>query len=204
MRNSFGVNVLPSVLRQSDLRRAWCRGKRTIIPAQRVWTRYLLILWGKHLGGDDSPGGCVNVIGRLMIRTDWSQQQAERIVEVVNSLHEQGYKGDDLFKRSREIIIPGTSAASIIALAKESDDAAYVEKVMSKTIKRDSPIRDVAIKRYCERKSPQDIARQINHFTGCDIQYARKRVIWCEEILEEEMYYAIKREMEEEYSPVAA
>ncbi|WNN42812.1 hypothetical protein [Winslowiella toletana] len=204
MRKSDPVYMLPCYLRQADLRRVWCRGKKTITPPQRVWTRYLLTLWGRHLGGDDSPGGCVNVIGRLMVRSEWSEQQSERIVEVVNSLHKQGYTGEELFKRSREIIIPGTSTASIIALAKESDDAAFVEKVMSKVIKRDSPIRDVAIKRYCECKSPQDIARQVHYATGCDIQYARKRIIWCEEVLEEEMFYAIKHEIEQENSLIAA
>ncbi len=204
MRRQDAIYLLPVALRQSEIRRVWCKGKRTITPAQRVWTRYMLTLWGRHLGGDDSPGGCVNVIGRLMIRTQWSESQANRIVEVVEALHSQGYRGEELFKRSRELVIPGTSASNIIALAKESDDAAFVEAVMSKAIKRDSPIRSVAIKRYCERKCPQDIARMIERETGCDVQAARKRVIWCEEILEEEMYYAIKREMEKELPQMAA
>jgi hypothetical protein len=164
----------------------------------------MLILWGRHLGGDDSPIGCVSVIGRLMIRSEWSEDKSKRIVDVVERLHEQGYRGDELFKRSREIIVPGTSTRDIIALAKESDDAAFVELVMSKAIKRDSPIRSVAIKRYCDRKCPQDIARMISNKTGCDVQAARKRVIWCEEILEEEMYFAIKRSMQDENSNIAA
>lgn len=75
---------------------------------------------------------------------------------------------------------------------------------MSKTIKRDSPIRSVAIKRYCDRKCAQDIARMIERETGADVQASRKRVIWCEEILEEEMFYAIKREMEKEFLSNAA
>ncbi|MEL5676932.1 hypothetical protein [Serratia nevei] len=204
MSKPDAIYLLPFVQRQSDLRRVWCKGKKTITPAQRVWTRYMLTLWGRHLGGDDSPAGCVNVIGRLMIRTEWSEGQSNRIVEVVEALHAQGYRGEELFKKSRELVIPGTSTSNIIALAKESDDAAFVESVMSKTIKRDSPIRSVAIKRYCSRKRPQDIARMIERETGADVQAARKRVIWCEEILEEEMFYAIKREMEKEFLVVAA
>lgn len=200
MRKVDAIYLLPTVLRQSDLRRVWCRGRKVITPSQRVWVRYLLALWGRQLGGDDSPGGCVNVIGRLMVRSEWSEDRSKYIVEIVQQLHEEGYRGDELFKRSRDIVIPGSSASNIIALAKESDDAAFVESVMSKTIKRDSPIRSVAIKRYCERKCAQDIARMIAHATGTDIQAARKRVIWCEQILEEEMYYAIKREMEKETS----
>jgi hypothetical protein len=204
MRKPDAIYFLPMMLRQADLRRVWCKGKKTITPAQRIWTRYMLTLWGRHLGGDDSPAGCVNVIGRLMIRTEWSEGQSNRIVEVVEALHSQGYRGEELFKRSRELVIPGTSASSIIALAKESDDAAFVETVMSKAIKRDSPIRSVAIKRYCDRKCSQDIARMIERETGADVQASRKRVIWCEEILEEEMFYAIKREMEKEFLQIAA
>lgn len=199
MKSTDPIYLLPFVSRQADIRRAWCNGKKTITPAQRVWTRYMLTLWGRHLGGDAyQSSSYVNVIGRLMIRTEWSSDKSKRIVEVVESLHEQGYRGEELFKRSREVIIPGTSISSIIALAKESDDAAFVESVMSKTLKRGSPIRSVAIKRYCGRKSLQDIARMIEHETGFDIQAARKRVAWCDEILEEEMFYAIKREIEKE------
>lgn len=204
MRKQDAIYALPVVLKQSELRRVWCRGRKTITPAQRVWTRYMLSLWGRHLGGDDAPSGCVNVIGRLMIRSEWSETQSNRIIEVVESLHEQGYRGEELFKKSREVVMPGTSASNIIALAKESDDAAFVESVMHKAIKRDSPFRSVAIKRYCDRKCPQDIALDITYRTGCDIQAARKRVVWCEEILEEEMFFAMKREMENEITLKAA
>ena len=205
MRKTDAIYTLPLVHRQADLRRTWCKGKKTITPSQRVWTRYMLMLWGRHLGGDShqfSP--CVSVIGRLMIRTEWSDKQSARIIEVVEALHGQGYRGEELFQRSRELVVPGVSASNIIALAKESDDAAFVESVMSKAIKRDSPIRSVAIKRYCSRKSPQDIARMIEQETGADIQAARKRVVWCEEILEEEMFYAMRRELEKEFLSFAS
>lgn len=204
MRKQDAIYALPFVIKQSDLRRVWCKGKKTITPSQRIWTRYMLALWGRHLGGDDSPAGCVNIIGRLMIRTEWSQTQSDRIIHVVESLHEKGYRGEELFKKSREVVMPGTSISSIIALAKESDDAAFVESVIHKAIKRDSPMRSVAIKRYCERKCAQDIARDINYHTGCDIQAGRKRVIWCEEILEEEVFYAMKHAIEENNSLLAA
>ncbi|MFT4271826.1 MAG: hypothetical protein QM578_12510 [Pantoea sp.] len=190
--------------RQSDIRRVWCRGKKTITPSQRVWTRYLLMLWGKHLGGEEYFGGCGSVIGQMMLRTEWSQQRSDEIIHAVNMLHEQGYRGDELFKRSREMVIPGTTAASLIALAKESDDAAFVERVISKTFIRTSPIRDIGIMRYCERKNAQEIARDIAWVNSCDVQLARKRVIWCEQILEEEMFYAVKREMEKERDLIAA
>ncbi|EKN3944210.1 TPA: hypothetical protein SCM97_002817 [Yersinia enterocolitica] len=205
MKRNNNFASLVYVAREADLRRIWSKGWKTITPSQRVWTRYLLSLWGSKNCGDDSPGGsCVNVIGRLMVRDSWSETQGNRIIEVVNNLHKQGYRGQELFAKSREIVIPSSSTSNIIALAKESDDAAFVEAVMTKSIKRDSPIRDVAIKRYCERKCLQDIARELARLTGCDVQLARKRVVWCENILEATMFYAIKREMEVEFLQNAA
>lgn len=204
MRKQDALYTLPMVLKQADLRRVWCRGRRTITPAQRVWTRYMLSLWGKHLGGDDAPTGCVSVIGRLMIRSEWSQDQSERIIKVVEGLYKEGLRGEELFRRSRQIVVPGASISNILASAKEEDDAAFVESVMHKEIKRDSPIRSVAIKRYCERRTVQNIAKDINYHTGFDVQAGRKRVTWCEEILEEEMFFAMKRTIENTDTPNVA
>lgn len=195
MKKQDAIYALPAVLKQADLRRVWCRGRRTITPSQRVWTRYMLSLWGKHLGGDDAPSGCVNVIGRLMIRSEWSHDRAERIINVVKDLYQQGYRGEELFKVARGIVLPGSSISGMIASISETDDAAFVESVLHQEIRRDSPIRSIAIKRYCEQRTVQNIAQDIHYHTGFDIQAARKRVVWCEEILEEEMFFAIKREI---------
>ena len=169
MRKQDALYVLPSVVKQADLRRVWCRGRKTITPSQRVWTRYMLSLWGRHLGGDDAPAGCVSVIGRLMIRSEWSHCRAEQIIHVVEGLFQEGLRGEELFRRSREIVVPGASIGAMLSSAKESDDAAFVESVMHKEIKRDSPIRSVAIKRYCQRRSAQNIAKDIHYHTGFDV-----------------------------------
>ena len=151
------------------------------------------------------PGGAINVIGRLMIRSQWSDDKAKQIESVVMRLYEEdGLRGDELYKKARELVIPQSSFSHIITLAKESDDAAFVERVMVKTFHRESPVRDVAIKRYCNRNCTQDIARIISYITGADIQYCRKRVVWCEKVLESEMFYAMKRELEKEFPLIAA
>jgi hypothetical protein len=198
------IYTLPHYNDQKHLRRIWKLPKKTITKGQAAWTDYMLSLWGRCLGGNEAPQCQISVIGRLMIRTKWSENRANQIIGVVNRLYEEGLRGEELYRKSRELIIPSSSTANIIALAKDSDDAAFVEKVMTKAINRDSPFRDVAIKRYCERKCPQDIARMIQHVTGYDIQYARKRVVWCETILKEEMYYALRRELESENCDIAA
>ncbi|MFK3708630.1 hypothetical protein ACI2JR_27595 [Klebsiella sp. NPDC088457] len=183
----------------AHFRRVWKHPKRTITTGQKAWVHYMLAVWGRVNRGDDSPGGAVNVIGRMMIRSHWSEDKAKQIEKVVNWLYSDeggSLRGDELYRKSREIIMPQTSVSNIIALAKESDDAAFVEKVMVKTFHRESPVRDVAIKRYCGRNCTQDIAREVSRITGVDIQYCRKRVVWCERVLESEFFYAVRREME--------
>lgn len=192
-------------LDDAHFRRVWKHPKKTINSRQKAWVHYMLQVWGKVNAGDDSPGGAINVIGRLMIRSQWSDDKAKQIESVVMRLYEEdGLRGDALYQKARELVIPQSSTSNIIALAKESDDAAFVERVMVKTFHRESPVRDVAIKRYCDRNCTQDIARLISQATGVDIQYCRKRVVWCEKVLEAEMFYAMKRGLEKEFPLIAA
>lgn len=189
----------------AHFRRVWKHPKKTITTGQRAWVHYMLSVWGRVNRGDDSPCGAVNVIGRLMIRSHWSEDKAIQIQKVVNMLHdESGLRGEELYRKAREIIMPQTSVSNIIALAKESDDAAFVEKVMIQTFHRESPVRDVAIKRYCGRNCTQDIARLISQITGIDVQAARRRVVWCENVLDAEIFYAMRREIEKEFPLIAA
>ena len=92
------------------------------------------------------------------------------------------------FIKARELVIPQSSASNIIALAKESDDAAFVEKVMVKLFHRESPVRDYAIKRYCERNCIQHIAQAMSRVTGVDVQQCRRRVVWCEKVLNQNSF----------------
>ena len=189
----------------AHFRRVWKHPKKTINSRQKAWVHYMLQVWGKVNAGDDSPGGAINVIGRLMIRSQWSDDKAKQIEDVVMRLYEDdGLRGDNLYRKAREIIIPQSSVSNIIALAKESDDAAFVERVMVKTFHRESPVRDVAIKRYCNCNCTQHIAKAISTATGADIQQCRRRVIWCESVLDAEMFYALKRELEKEIPLIAA
>lgn len=191
-------------INDAHFRRIWRHPKKIINSRQKAWGHYMLQVWGNVNAGDDSPCGAINVIGRLMIRSQWSDDKAKQIESVVMRLYEEdGLRGDELHQKARELVIPQSSAGNIIALAKESDDAAFVERVMVETFHRESPVRDVAIRRYCNRDSTQDIARMISQITGVDIQYCRRRVVWCERVLDSEMFYAMKRELEKELLVIA-
>lgn len=195
---------LAGVRSSADMRRLFGTGWKTINRSQQAWIRHLLTLWGQHLGGEDYDRGEVNVIGRLMMRCEWSEQKGRQIEKIVSELHCEGLRGEELFRKARDLLMPQTSASNIIALAKESDDAAFVEAVMVKTFGHDNPIKNVARLRYCKRKSVQNIGASLIYYTSITPKEARNRMEWALEILEGEMFYAIEREMENEIPKIAA
>lgn len=195
---------LAGVRSAADMRRLFGNGWKTINRSQQAWIRHLLTLWGQHLGGEDYDRCEVNVIGRLMMRCEWSEQKGRQIEKIVSELHCEGLRGEELFRKARDLLIPQSSTANIIALAKESDDAAFVESVMVKTFGKDNPVRNVARLRYCKRKSVQNIGSSLIYFAGISQKEARNRMEWALDILEGEMFYAIKREMEKEIPKMAA
>ncbi|CAH3715888.1 hypothetical protein AI2799V1_1981 [Enterobacter cloacae] len=206
MRKLTPIYTMVNFVDDAHFRRVWKHPKKTITTKQRAWVQYMMSVWGRINRGDDSPAGAVNVIGRLMIRTQWNPDMGGHIERMVNWLYSDeggALRGEELYKKARELVIPQSSTSNIIALAKESDDAAFVEKVMVKLFHRESPVRDYAIKRYCERNCTQDIARKMHLITRLDIQACRRRVVWCENVLDSEIFYAMKREMENEIPLIA-
>ncbi|HCT3535397.1 hypothetical protein ACOMFI_22735 [Enterobacter cloacae complex sp. YD70/O97D2] len=206
MRKLTPIYTMVNFVDDAHFRRVWKHPKKTITTKQRAWVQYMMSVWGRINRGDDSPAGAVNVIGRLMIRTQWNPDMGGHIERMVNWLYSDeggALRGEELYKKARELVIPQSSTSNIIALAKESDDAAFVEKVMVKLFHRESPVRDYAIKRYCERNCTQVIARKMHLITGLDIQACRRRVVWCENVLDSEIFYAMKREMENEIPLIA-
>ena len=201
MRKLTPIYTMVNFVDDAHFRRVWKHPKKTITTKQRAWVQYMMSVWGRINRGDDSPAGAVNVIGRLMIRTQWNPDMGGHIERMVNWLYSDeggALRGEELYKKARELVIPQSSTSNIIALAKESDDAAFVEKVMVKLFHRESPVRDYAIKRYCERNCIQHIAQAMSRVTGVDVQQCRRRVVWCEKVFESELFYALQREMEKE------
>jgi len=200
MNSAF--KTLPWITSEAELRRVLCRGKRTISAGQHVWVRYILSTWGSVMGGSTAQENCggASVIGRLMIRGDWDQASADRIIHAVNTLYEMGVRGDSLFERARELAIPQSTAKYWLEIAQAEDDAKFIERVMIGAINKNSPMRTVGILRHCARMNAHQVAKTLIHETGCDLQAARKRISWCEKILEETLYYAIRREMQKEPS----
>lgn len=193
---SDALAQLALVMRKSDLKKKYLKPVALITPLQSAWVRCLLDMWGEKYGGSVGPeSGKVGVIGRLMIRKEWNDRESKRIMEVVENLHKQGYRGDELFIKAKQIINPQNSVSNLLDRANEQEDADLVESVICRIFAPNNPIRHVAIKYYCERKCAQDIAFELSRLTGIHIETSRKRIRWCRELLEASLYHAIKQEL---------
>ena len=199
------LTQLANTLRKSDLRKKYLKPVQTITPLQSAWVRCMLDVWGAKYSGREGPetSKC-SVIGRLMIRERCTDQEAGRIIKVVEDLHKQGYSGTELFVKAQQIVLLNSKIKPLLERANEQEEADLVEAVMCKIFKGDNPIRAVAIKYYCERKCSQDIAHKITELTGMHIENSKTRVKWCMKLLEAAVYHGLQREMEVIHQQIAA
>lgn len=194
--NNDALAQLAQVIRKSDLKKRYLKPVKLITPLQSAWVRCLLDVWGEKYGGSVGPdSGKSSVIGRLMIRKEWNDRESERILEVVDNLHKQGYMGNELFIKAQQLINPQNSISNLLDRANEQEDADIVEAVICRLFEPANPIRHVAIKYYCERKCAQDIAYELSRLTGIHVESSRKRIRWCQDLLEASVYHAIMREL---------
>jgi hypothetical protein len=196
--------------------KAWCDaanaprksylGKlENITPSQKRWIKYILSMWGEKMGGDCGPPGYVSIIGRLMLRVEWTENKGKAIVNTVNELYKLGYKGDELFKKVREIIMPKSSLSELLKEAQDEKDAEFVDLVIAKTFNVNSPLRIVAKKYYCEQRSIKDIADYLARISGVLMteKMARDRVKWCLDLFEAKIYKAISYEIKQKNSTLS-
>ncbi|MGD8164767.1 hypothetical protein [Pantoea sp. FN0307] len=199
------LTQLAQVMRKSDLKKRYLKPVKLITPLQSAWVRCLLDVWGEKYGGHVGPdSGKCSVIGRLMIRQEWNDRESERIMDVVNNLHKQGYRGDELFIKAKQLINPQNSVSNLLDRANEQEDADLVESVICSTFAPDNPIRHVAIKYYCERKCAQDIAVELSRLTGISPESAWRRIRWCRELLEASVFHSVMRELDANKQKIAA
>lgn len=203
--NNDALAQLAQVMRKSDLKKRYLKPVKLITPLQSAWVRCLLDVWGEKYGGSVGPdSGKSSVIGRLMIRKEWNDRESERILEVVDNLHKQGYKGNELFIKAQQLINPQNSVSNLLDRANEQEDADIVEAVICRLFEPANPIRHVAIKYYCERKCAQDIAYELSRVTGINPENAKTRIKWCRQLLEAGVYYAIVADVDANRQQLAA
>lgn len=177
---------------EKQLRDKWGGSVGKIKKSDRPQARYLLTLWGMHYRGDEAPGDCgINIIGKLMLRDEWDDETATLIRVTIGNCKKQGYSGNELLEKVKEIVSPNKSTLGALRLAKEKDDADVVESCINKAFPLNNPLRDVVIKRYKNRKSPQNVLESLSRETGIDIDSAKRRVRWADTIIEDVIYSTV-------------
>ncbi|EPC6178302.1 MULTISPECIES: DUF1133 family protein [Serratia] len=171
-------------------RKSYLGKTKKLSPVQERWIRSVLHMWGEYAGGNTAPTTACGVIGRLMISTHWDENSGSKIIQTVEHLYENGYRGTELFLKAKEIINPRNSFANILRLAKEGEEGKFIDGVICEVFSQSSPIRAVAIKYYCDREDMQSIANYLNrvYAPGLTTKQCIDRVRWCREIFHETMY----------------
>ncbi|CAI1821057.1 Uncharacterised protein [Serratia quinivorans] len=171
-------------------RKSYLGKSRKLTPVQDRWIRSVLHMWGEYAGGNTAPASACGVIGRLMISTDWDENSGAKIIQTVEFLFEDGYRGTELFLKAKEIINPKSSFAHILRLAKEGEEGKYIDGVICEAFSQSSPIRAVAIKYYCDREDMQSIANYLRrvYAPGLTDKQCIDRIRWCRELFNEVMY----------------
>ncbi|MBE8598104.1 hypothetical protein IQ209_16780 [Xenorhabdus sp. BG5] len=123
-----------------------------------------------------------------MVRNDWDDGTTAAIKLVMTNYAKLGYTGKELLEKVKEVIMPNKSTLGALRLAKEKDDAEFVEKCMTEIFTIDNPIRDVVIKRYKDCKSSQNILEDLSRKTGIDLDSAKRRVRWANKAAEDMLY----------------
>jgi len=202
--HSDALAQLAQIMRKSELKKRYLPPVKLITPLQSAWVRCMLDAWGAKYGGYEGPAGAINILGRLMIRKEWNDRESSAILDVINNLSEQGYSGNELFVKAWQMINPQNSVGNLLERANEQEDADLVETVMCRIFAPSNPIRQVAIKYYCERKCAQDIAEYISKVSGMHIENSKTRVRWCRQLLEAAVLDGIKSEIESKKLDIAA
>ena len=195
---------LAQIMRKSELKKRHLPPVKLITPIQAAWVRCMLDAWGAKFGGYEGPAGAINILGRLMIRKEWNDRESSSILDVIANLSKQGYSGDELFTKAWQIINPQNSVGNLLDRANEQEDADLVESVMCRTFAPSNPIRQVAIKYYCDRKCAQEIAEYITKLSGLHIENSKTRVRWCRQLLEAAVYHGIMSDIEPKKLDIAA
>ena len=122
-------------------RKSYLGKGRKLTPVQNRWVRSLLSVWGETFGGSTcyflSGGG--GMWGRI-VQEEWNDDQMERFGCVFTQMRELGYCGEELIKKSAEILWPKKSLNSILARADNKEQADFIEKAILKAFSISSPI----------------------------------------------------------------
>lgn len=126
-----------------------------------------------------------NVIAKMMFTSHQISDTA--LVDIIENLYNQGYRGESLFQRASDII---ASMKHRQAENLTDDEAMRVDRLLIETFGKNSPIIKIAVNYYVYGHHSREIAHYIEKLTNYRLTHyqALNRVKWCLDYLKSHFY----------------
>lgn len=126
-----------------------------------------------------------NVIAKMMITSHQISNTA--LVDIIDDLYKQGYRGESLFQQASDII---ASMKHRQAEGLSDDEAMKVDRLLIEAFGKNNPIIKIAVNYYVYGHHIREIAHYIEKLTNYRLTHyqALNRVKWCLDYLKSRFY----------------
>lgn len=184
-------HIVATAPRKSYLGRA-----RKLTPVQDRWIRGLLSLWGETYGGSTcySLSGGGGMWARI-VHEEWNDTQMERFGVVLSQVRALGYTGEELIKKSAEILWPKKSLTSMLKQAENENEADFIEKAIIGAFQKNNPIYIFGKDYYTGIDSSYTNMGKKMHYHYAPFltpKQCQDRIRWCIDLFNSAAFSAIK------------
>lgn len=168
------------------------RAKQALDAYKKNQAEKVLMSWGAWSYNDGTQKKGINIIAKLM-QTSSRKISDSAVIDIVERLFAQGYKGDELFNKSAALV---AALRHHQAESCTDEEGLKVNNLLLKTFGRNSPVIRVAVEYYVNGHSISDIALYIEKITNYELTHyqAKNRVRWCLDLLTRKLYNSIEYE----------
>lgn len=180
-------------------RKSWLGRFTPLTAIQSAWIKTLLTAWGEGYGGKTSEQIRIEGQGQdfweHMRKTDWSEDKARQITEVMQTLRGEGLSGPSLLFSANRILFPG-SLADYINDACDRENAEFMEAAILQAFNIHDPIFIIGKPYYTRRQSIARLARKLQELAPwLTDDKARERVKWCLQIFRAKVFLTVRLNM---------
>lgn len=180
-------------------RKSWLGRFTPLTAIQSAWIKSLLSAWGESYGGKTSEQIRIEGQGQEfwdhMRMTEWTEDKARQITEVMQDLRGQGLSGPALLFSASRMLFPG-ALADYIDTACERENAEFMEKAILQAFSIHDPVFIIGKRYYTRRQSIAKLARKLQELAPwLTDDKARERVKWCLQIFRAKVFLSVRQNM---------
>lgn len=181
-------------------RKSWLGRFTPLTAIQSAWIKTLLTAWGESYGGRTSEQIRIEGQGQEfwdhMRMTEWTDDKARQITEVMQELRGKGLCGPALLFTASRMLFPG-ALADYIDAASERENAEFMEESILKAFNIHDPIFIIGKRYYTRRQSIAKLARKLQELAPwLTDDKARERVKWCLQIFRAKVFLSVRQNMQ--------